>query len=123
MQRISIRLKSLREERQLSVDEVAKALGIAKSVIWGNESAKKQVSVSHLQSFADFYHVSMDYILERNQSASPLEVLQLRNLNAVNVVVDNQAINEEELAEMTSYLQVKRRLKEDGLLVEDQKIK
>ncbi len=123
MERISIRLKSLREERQLSVDEVAKALGIAKSVIWGYESAKKQVSVSHLQSFADFYHVSMDYILERNQSASPLEVLQLRNLNAVNVVVDNQAINEEELAEMTSYLQVKRRLKEDGLLVEDQKIK
>lgn len=115
MERIGNRLKSLREKRQMSVDDVAKALGFAKSVVWGYESAKKQVSVSHLELFADYYDVSVDYLLERNQKANTLDLLQLPLSNSIKVVVDDQLVNKEELAEVTSYLQIKRRLQEESM--------
>lgn len=113
LKRIGEKLKSLREEKQLSVDELALELGFAKTVIWGYESGKKQVSVSHLELLADYYKVSIDFLLERDQNSNKLDLQQVNDLSSINLVVDNQLVNQEELAEMTSYLQVKRRLKED----------
>ncbi|TWT07101.1 helix-turn-helix transcriptional regulator [Planococcus sp. CPCC 101016] len=114
MKQIGNKLKSLREENQLSVDDLALALGFAKTVIWGYESGKKQVSVSHLELLADYYKVSVDFLLEREQASNVLDLQQIPDLASVKLVVDDQPINEEELAEVTSYLQVKRRLKEEG---------
>ncbi|ANU22537.1 helix-turn-helix domain-containing protein [Planococcus donghaensis] len=123
MERIGQKIKELREEHQLSVDELASNLGIAKSVVWGYESAKKQVSVSHLQLIADYFKVTVDYILERNQPTDQLDLIQLNDLNSVNLVVDDHPLSKEEIADVTSYLQVKRRLKEEGMLQEKQAAK
>lgn len=113
MKLIGDKLKSLREENQLSVDELAKTLGFAKTVIWGYESGKKQVSVSHLKLLADYYKVSVDFLLERDQTVNKLDLQRITDLASVNLVVDDQPVNKEELAEVTSYLQIKRRLKEE----------
>ena len=113
MKQIGEKLKSLREDKQLSVDELALELGFAKTVIWGYESGKKQVSISHLELLADYYKVSIDFLLERDQNSNKLDLQQVNDLSSINLVVDNQLVNQEELAEMTSYLQVKRRLKEE----------
>ena len=113
MKLIGDKLKSLREENQLSVDELAKALGFAKTVIWGYESGKKQVSVSHLELLADYYKVSVDFLLERDQTVNKLDLQRIADLASVNLMVDDQTVNKEELAEVTSYLQIKRRLKEE----------
>lgn len=121
MDRIGKQIKNLREERQVSTDELAAELRIAKSVIWGYESGKKQVSVAHLNLLADYFKVTVDFLLERNQHANILDSIQLADLNSVNFVVDNHPLSEEELAEMKSYLQVKRRLREDGMLQEEQR--
>ena len=115
MKQIGNKLKSLREENKLSVDDLALALGFAKTVIWGYESGKKQVSVSHLEMLADYYKVSVDFLLERDQTSNVLNLQRITDLASVKLVVDDQPINEEELAEVTSYLQVKRRLKEEGM--------
>lgn len=114
MKRIGEKLKGLREQNELSVDELALAMGFAKTVIWGYESGKKQVSVSHLKLLADYYKVSIDFLLEREGSASKLDLLQIDDLGSVKLVVDDKPVNDEELAEVTSYLQVKRRLKEES---------
>ena len=114
MKRIGEKLKGLREQNELSVDELALAMGFAKTVIWGYESGKKQVSVSHLKLLADYYKVSIDFLLEREGSASKLDLLQIADLGSVKLVVDDKPVNDEELAEVTSYLQVKRRLKEES---------
>lgn len=123
MERIGQKIRELREDHHLSVDDLASKLGIAKSVVWGYESGKKQVSVSHLQLLADYFEVPVDFILERNQPTNKLDFIQLADLNSVNLVVDDHPLSEEELADVTSYLQVKRRLKEDGLLQEKQTAK
>lgn len=114
MKQIGEKLKTLREQKDMSVDELALALGFAKTVVWGYESGKKQVSVSHLQLLADYYKVTMDFLLEREGSSSKLDLMQIAGLNSVNLVVDDQPVNDEELAEVASYLQVKRRLKEEN---------
>ncbi|WP_203339173.1 helix-turn-helix domain-containing protein [Planococcus beijingensis] len=114
MKQIGEKLKKLREGNQLSVDELALALGFAKTVIWGYESGKKQVSVSHLEILADYYKVTVDFLLEREQISDTLDLLNLTDLNSIKLVVDDQPVNQEELAEVTSYLQVKRRLKEEA---------
>ncbi|EGA90047.1 ans operon repressor protein [Planococcus donghaensis MPA1U2] len=123
MERIGQKIRELREDHQLSVDDLASQLGIAKSVVWGYESGKKQVSVSHLQLLADYFKVTVDYILERNQPTNQLDLIQFADLNSVNLVVDDHPLSEEEIADVTSYLQVKRRLKEDGMLQEKQAAK
>src|SRR5690606_41345518 len=84
------------------------------SVIWGYESGKKQVSVSHLEMLADYYKVSIDFLLDREQVSDTLDLINLTDSNSVKLVVDDQLVNQEELAEVTSYLQVKRRLKEEA---------
>lgn len=114
MKQIGEKLKKLRGERQMSVDELALALGFAKTVVWGYESGKKQVSVSHLEMLADYYKVTVDFLLEREQISDTLDLLNLTDLNSIKLVVDDQPVNQEELAEVTSYLQVKRRLKEEA---------
>ena len=114
MRQIGEKLKKLREDNQLSVDELSVALGFAKTVIWGYESGKKQVSVSHLEMLADYYKVSIDFLLDREQVSDTLDLINLTDSNSVKLVVDDQLVNQEELAEVTSYLQVKRRLKEEA---------
>ena len=114
MKEIGEKLKNLREENRLSVDDLAGALGFAKTVVWGYESGKKQVSVSHLKLLADYYKVSVDFLLDRDQMLNKLDLQHISDWASVNLVVDDQPVNEEELAEVASYLQVKRRLKEEG---------
>lgn len=114
MKQIGNKLKKLREDKQLSIDELALALGFAKTVIWGYESGKKQVSVSHLEMLADYYKVTIDFLLDREQTSDRLDLLNLTDSNSVKLVVDDQLVNQEELAEVASYLQVKRRLKEEA---------
>jgi len=114
MRQIGEKLKKLREDNQLSVDELSVALGFAKTVIWGYESGKKQVSVSHLEMLADYYKVTIDFLLDREQVSDTLDLINLTDSNSVKLVVDDQLVNQEELAEVTSYLQVKRRLKEEA---------
>lgn len=123
MERIGQKIKELREDHQLSVDDLASKLGIAKSVVWGYESGKKQVSVSHLQLLADYFKVTVDFILERNQPTNQLDFIELNDLSSVSLVVDDYPLSKEEVADVTSYLQVKRRLKEDGMLQEEQRAK
>ena len=123
MKQIGEKLKKLREERQMSVDELALALGFAKTVVWGYESGKKQVSVSHLEMLADYYKVTIDFLLEREQVSDTFDLLSLTDANPVKLVVDDQLVNKEELADVASYLQVKRRLKEEANQLQEQTAK
>ena len=57
------RLKSLRLASNLTMDTVSKAAGIAKSTYAGYESEFRQPSFEKLTFFAEYFHVSTDYLL------------------------------------------------------------
>lgn len=61
------RLRDLREDRDMKQKEIAAILGIDQRVYSTYETGKRDIPLHHLITLADFYHVSVDYLLGRNQ--------------------------------------------------------
>ena len=59
------RLRDLREDHDMKQKEVAAILGIDQRVYSNYEIGKRDIPLNHLLALADFYHVSVDYILGR----------------------------------------------------------
>ncbi|MFP3356179.1 helix-turn-helix domain-containing protein [Planococcus citreus] len=115
MKQLSKKIKDLREAKGLSPEELADRLGFAKSTVWAYESGKKQVSVVHLERLADFFEISVDSLLDRNDRTINVNLQNANFLNEYTVMLDDQPLNEAELAEAASFIQVKRRMGSYGL--------
>lgn len=59
------RLRDLREDRDMNQTKVAELLHTSQTVYSRYERGYQTIPVEHLIILADFYHVSVDYILER----------------------------------------------------------
>ena len=79
---MSIRLRELREELDLSQTEVAQALYISRQIYNFYENGKRAPKPDMLIKLADFYHVSVDYILDHtpkqktNRSTASMQQLK-----------------------------------------------
>lgn len=56
------RLKDLREDRDLSQQEIANVLGISRQYYHCYETGKNEIPLRHCVTLAKFYNVSLDYI-------------------------------------------------------------
>lgn len=68
MQKFSRRLKRLREEKNLTQVEFAKLMSLANSTISQYEAGRRMPDQEILQKFADFFDVSVDYLLGRTNN-------------------------------------------------------
>ena len=59
------RLRDLREDKDMKQKEIAAILGIDQRVYSTYETGKRDIPLRHLIALADFYSVSVDYILGR----------------------------------------------------------
>lgn len=59
------RLRDLREDHDLTQKQTAELLGIAQTVYSRYERGFQTIPLEHLIALADYYKVSVDYILER----------------------------------------------------------
>ena len=57
------RLKTLRKNRHLSQETVAKKLNIQRTALVAIESNKRKISAEELKNFAELYDVSLDEIM------------------------------------------------------------
>ncbi len=64
-----LRLKALRESRNLSQYVLAKHLGISQSTVGNWESGIRQPKTDVLERIAEYFHVSVDYLLGREEAA------------------------------------------------------
>lgn len=65
------RLRDLREDRDLSQREVAKLLEMSQTGYSKYETRENDIPTSVLQRLADFYNVSVDYLLGRTNQKAP----------------------------------------------------
>ena len=65
------RLRDLREDKDLRQEDVAESLGISQTVYSRYERGFQTIPVVHLLKLADFYQVSIDYILGRTNTSKP----------------------------------------------------
>lgn len=91
------RLKELREERGMNMKEAAAALGYKYMTYVNYEKEERQMYPEQLIKIADFYGVSIDYLLGRDERImrTPLdekyEALDERGRRVVEAVIDAQS--------------------------------
>ena len=85
-------LKLLRNERQLSQQELADALGISKSYINMYERGERQPNFEVLETIADYFNVDIDYLLGRTSKTT-----KVINPNTLAAHFDGNEYTEDEL--------------------------
>lgn len=65
------RIRDLREDRDLSQKEIAELLKVHQTTYSDYELGRLNVPVSALNTLADFYNVSVDYLLGRTNIETP----------------------------------------------------
>lgn len=115
MEDLSKKIKQLREEKGVTPEELAGQIGFAKSTVWAYESGKKQVSVSHLSRLADYFEVTVDNLLSREERVVDLDLQNFTSIADYNLVLDNKPLDKDEIAEAASYIKVKRRMGSYGV--------
>ena len=62
------RLRDLREDADLNQTDIAEYLGIQQTVYSRYERGMRTIPLEHLIRLADFYNVSLDYLVGRTNS-------------------------------------------------------
>ena len=66
-----MRLRDIREDRDLTQSHIAKILNIKQNTYSQYETGNRQVPIALLIKLADYYEVSVDYILRRTDNPKP----------------------------------------------------
>ena len=64
---IGNKIKKLREEKRLTQKELAEEMELAQSTIAMLESGKKEGSTKTLKKLADFFNVTLDYLISEDE--------------------------------------------------------
>ena len=81
MSKFSLRLKELRNSKNLSQQKLADIIGISKSSINMYERGEREPGLEMLESIADFFNVDLDYLL--GKSDIPNKVLSYSIFNNI----------------------------------------
>ena len=68
MQILAIRLKELREERRIYQRELANVLGMSFRGYQNYETGQSELKLATLAAIADYYQVSIDYLVGRTDA-------------------------------------------------------
>lgn len=67
------RIRELREDADLTQKKVGEAIHLSQRTYAYYESGQRMIPPEVLCTLADFYHVSVDYLLERTDNPTPYE--------------------------------------------------
>ncbi len=95
------KFKEIRKDKNLTQEELAMHLNIARSTIAGYETKRKEPDYETLRKIADFFEVSIDYLLGRTDEKS----LYLIEGAELPVELRNVGIN---------YITVAKKIKDEG---------
>lgn len=100
------RLKDLRVERHLTLEELEAAVGISKSALGSYEAdeACKEINHGSILKLADFYHVSTDYLLCLTDNRNPenVELAELHISDDMAELLKSGRINNRLLCEIAT---------------------
>lgn len=103
MNKLSIRLRELREEKKLLQKDIANFLNITTSAYGYYEQGKREPDTHTVNSLADFYNVSSDYLLGRTNNRSTEHPLSY-NQNSLITTIDS--LSPQSKKELEKYVQL-----------------
>lgn len=100
------RLRELRNEKRLTLREMAEIIRIDKSTLSRYERGEQEIKASDLTLFCDFFCVSADYILGNSASKSIAVPSPIQPNEALIALHDQtEGLSEEQLKQVISYVQ------------------
>ncbi|MCL5780886.1 MAG: helix-turn-helix domain-containing protein [Firmicutes bacterium] len=89
---LSARLAYLRKEKDKTQEEMANFLGITRPAYTAYESGRRQPDYSTIQKLADYFNVTVDYLLGRDE----LDITEVLEGNKIKLVANGQPINQDQ---------------------------
>ena len=115
MSDFSTRLNYLRELHNLSQRQLSKKSGIVRSCISKMESGQIMPSASNLIKLADFFHVSIDWLLSRTPFAKSPNPVSVEESQAGYAIAALDAITTDEIQVLKLYRKLSPQQKEEVL--------
>ncbi|MFB8435110.1 helix-turn-helix domain-containing protein [Enterococcus durans] len=106
---IGKRIAELRKQKGISQSELAKALNVSPSTIGMWETDQRAIKDDNLSSLADYFSVTTDYLLGRNQApdwADENDLVELDKLleSNVNMAYGGETLTPEEIQRVKDIL-------------------
>ncbi|GEB77349.1 helix-turn-helix domain-containing protein [Sporolactobacillus inulinus] len=101
-------LIALRKQKNLTIQNMADVLGIAKSTYASYESGYRQPPIDALIKIADFFSISLDRLVDRHFEPD-IHLDQPQDARC-RFIIDDEALTEEERREIIAFIKVKRSL-------------
>ena len=105
------RLKKLREEKGLLQSDIAKILGVSTSAVGFYEAEKRDMSTDILSKLANYFNVSIDYLLGKSDIRNIEELKQARFANSGGV--NTEGLDEEDLKELQRHIEYMKKIKKN----------
>lgn len=87
------KLRRIRKNRDITMKELGKRLGVAESTISGYENETRSPDIEMLQKIADYFGVSVDYLLGRVDSPNEIKEDGTRMISAAHLETDSTEDN------------------------------
>lgn len=107
MSKLSIRLRELREEKKLLQKDIANFLNITTSAYGYYEQGKREPDTHTVNSLADFYNVSCDYLLGRTNNRSTEHLLTYIQNSLITTIDSLSPQSKKELEKYVQLLKLK----------------
>jgi len=107
---VARKLKELRIEHKLTQNQIAALLNISREAYCMYENQKRQLNYESLCVLADFYHVTLDYLLGRSDHPGLAEPLNREETMLLNYYRDLDERGRENILDMAK-LEYKRAAK------------
>jgi Uncharacterized protein conserved in bacteria len=99
------RLRELREERGLTLEQVANDLALKNQYVSNYELGKRRPDYETLKNFATYYNVSTDYLLEYSEYREKYQAIETAEfiralLVEHGIISDNEDISKKQLHDL-----------------------
>ncbi|KZE37071.1 hypothetical protein AV656_10830 [Bhargavaea cecembensis] len=102
------RLKALRIQHDVSPDQLAEKIGVAKSLIWTFELDKKLPTYPQLIALADYFEVTTDYLLNREPVSVDMKQAADDMLDKYELCLDGRRLSKDELLDAMTFIRTQR---------------
>ena len=103
------RLKKLREEKKLTQKDIAKYLGVSDRSVGYYENGQRMPPLDILEKIADYFDVSVDYLLGRTDMKNPSTPYKVPNYdldeNLEKLINVSQNLSPEQFQKLTDFLE------------------
>lgn len=105
-------LKKIRQDNNLTQEELAKKIDTSRSNIANYENNKNMPSIDILDKLSKIFNVSIDYLLGKSDIRNPEEIKKIQFANSGGL--DTTGLDEEDMKELQRQIDYIKKMKNKG---------